>query len=237
MNVKKIALLVGSFYFVSVSASESNSFSWGGAFQRKHVPVSAFVLRNASYLAFKESFYAKMVKNGVFDRLDSNDCFYGDSNVKTIHPLHMTMPQGTDVYVPKSNCVVRSVLYVAADQLVAPAVFNSSKVQAAVKNFSPETQREIKDTATVVVASALAKSAEALYDNQCNNKPLQESAQEFALNAGTHVTTKVVYHSLVKPVIKEVVAPGLEPAAEFATGYATVWAVSEGIKFAASCYK
>lgn len=213
MNAKKIALFAGMISFVGINALET-WFDVGVFMGDKKPSTSTFVFNVLMYTSTKESFSNKLRKKGTFRRFVSSNIRYSESN--------------TNLFDGKS--IARPIAYIAADQLVAPIVFNSSNVQNSVKKFSPEMQQEIKDTVTVIGASGLAKSAEALYDYHYENKPLEKSAKEFALNAGSHVANKVVYHSLVKPAIEEAITPGLEPVAEFAAGYAAAYIVTQMIK-------
>jgi hypothetical protein len=210
MNVKKIALFAGVFCFVGISAAES-WFDAGVFVKNKKPSTETLVFNIAAYVTLKESYSQKLAQRGTWKRVIKSNNWYSESDAKN----------------GDARFFARPIAYIVADELVAPKVFNSDVVEAAVKNFSPETQRVIKEEVALLSASALAKSAEALYDNQYNEKALQQSAQEFALNAGTRVTSQVIYHSAVKPVIQEVITPGLQPVAEFATGYATAYVIMQ----------
>ena len=128
---------------------------------------------------------------------------------------------------------IRALGYMAADSVVSPIVDNCAKtapVKIIASKLSPETKQLTGDMIKIVSASAVLKAAEAAYDQQYNNKPYEESAQEFALNAGIHAANEAVYYYAVKPLVQEVVSPDLEPVAEFAAGLTTTYLLLEGLK-------
>lgn len=223
MNVKKIVLLGGIFCFAGVSASgESLAYSFGFAFKRERFPIGSFLLREASFVAIKSSLHGKMINDGFLNRVIESGIWYNETPEEFI---------GKELS-PNGKVVIRPLAYAVADRLVSPIVNESHMVKAAVENFSPEMQQEIKNTVTVISASALAKSAEALYDSTYNSKRLGKSAKEFAVNTAVHVTNKVVYHAAVKPIAKEVITPELKPLVEFAAGYATTYAIILACQYA-----